>query len=134
MPLLVLLPLRRGSASAGLCLQSIELLVYALSHLLYLDEYCSVSLLVSTSFAAAKLHHIAGRSLLPTSEHSWSCLASTCLWYLLSPFFFLLSLLPPFVGNPWPDFRMYEMTTLARLPFRLGLGRVMDAIGYLQDS
>ncbi|KAK1694292.1 hypothetical protein QYE76_010989 [Lolium multiflorum] len=28
----------------------------------------------------------------------------------------------------------YEMTTLARLPFRLGLGRVMDAIGYLQDS
>nr|XP_051215822.1 uncharacterized protein LOC127333479 [Lolium perenne] len=25
-------------------------------------------------------------------------------------------------------------TTLARLPFRLGLGRVMDATGYLQDS
>ena len=28
-----------------------------------IDECCSVSLLVSTSFAAAKLHHIAGRSL-----------------------------------------------------------------------
>nr|XP_051197211.1 uncharacterized protein LOC127310589 [Lolium perenne] len=25
-------------------------------------------------------------------------------------------------------------TTLARLPFRLGLGRVMDVTGYLQDS
>ena len=25
-------------------------------------------------------------------------------------------------------------TTIARLPFRLGLGRVMDAAGYLQDS
>nr|XP_051206017.1 uncharacterized protein LOC127320997 isoform X1 [Lolium perenne] len=28
----------------------------------------------------------------------------------------------------------YKMTTLARLPFRLGLGRVMDVTGYLQDS
>ena len=53
-----------------------------------LDGCCSVSLLVSTSFAAAKLHHIAGQFLLPTGEHSRSCLASTCLWYLLSPFFF----------------------------------------------
>jgi hypothetical protein len=30
--------------------------------------------------------------------------------------------------------RYMEATTLARLPFRLGLGRVMDAIVYLQAS
>ena len=115
------------------CVVLISCYPYALSHLLCLDECCSVSLLVSTSFAAAKLHHIAGQFLLPTGEHSRSCLASTCLWYLLSPSFSFVSS-PPFVGNPWPDFRRFEMMTLARLPFRLGLGRVMDATGYLQDS
>ena len=83
--------LRRGKASAGFCLQSIELLAFALSHLLCLDECCSVSLLVSTSFAAAKLHHIAGQFLLPTGEHNRSCLASTCHLVLTLVF---LSLFP----------------------------------------
>ena len=131
MPLLVLLPLRRGNASARLCLQSIELLVYALSHLLCLDECCSVSLLVSTSFVAAKLHHIAEKYILPTGEHSRSSLAKYVPWYLLSPFF-LFCLFPLLSATLGPTFDMYEMTTLARLPFRLSLGRVIDTTGYLQ--
>ena len=46
-----------------------------------------------------------------------------------APFLFLLFF--PYVGLL---LNRFEMTTLARLPFRLGLGRVMDAIDYLQDS
>ncbi|XP_051224184.1 uncharacterized protein [Lolium perenne] len=39
------------------------------------------------------------------------------------------------VAGPPSGMKICSMkTTLARLPFRLGLGRVMDAIGYLQDS
>ena len=55
-------------------------------------------------------------------------------WYLRSAFFLFCLLLPlsSTVGPILLD--RYEMTTLARLTFRLDLGRVMDATGYLQDS
>ena len=87
--------LRRGNASAGFCLQSIELLAYALSHLLCYTNVI-VSLLVSSSFAAAKLHHIAGQFILPTGEHIRSSLASRCHWYLPSLSF-------SFSGKRWLD-------------------------------
>ena len=35
----------------------------------------------------------------------------------------------PFVGTPFVE-QVLRSTSLAGLPFRLGLGRVMDAIGY----
>ena len=86
--MLVLLPLRKGECIGWVMFAEYRTVsLCALSPSL-LDECCSVSLLVSSSFTAAKLHHIAGQFLLPTGEHSRSCLASTCLWYLLSPFFF----------------------------------------------
>jgi hypothetical protein len=39
--------------------------------------------------------------------------------------------LPPFSATDGPIFTGMGAMTLARLPFQLGLGRVMDAIVYL---
>jgi hypothetical protein len=50
-------------------------------------------------------------------------------WYSSSAFSLFLSAT---VGPILLD--RFEMTTLARLPFPLRLGRVMDATSYLQDS
>jgi hypothetical protein len=46
---------------------------------------------------------------------------------------YLLVLVSDFRRSRFED-RYMEATMLARLPFRLGLGRVMDAIVYLQAS
>jgi hypothetical protein len=42
--------------------------------------------------------------------------------------------LPHFSATDGPIFTGMEAMMLARLPFRLGLGRVLDAIDYLQAS
>lgn len=108
--------------------------LYALSYLLWVDGCCSVSLLVSTSFAAAKLHHIAGQFILSTGEHSRSCLASTCHWYLPSPFF-LFCLFSPFCRQPldrlsqvWDD--DVSKVTLPTWPGQ-GYGRHWLSLGLL---
>ena len=96
-----------------------------------------MSLLVfSASFAAAK--STIQPAILAMGEHS---LILVSLGTCRSPFLgthalllFLLSLSPPIPATDGQMLYTFEMTTLARLPFRLGLGRVMDAIVYLQDS
>ena len=89
----------------------------------------------SASFAAAK--STIQPAILAMGEHS---LILVSLGACQSPFLgthalllFLLSL-SPIPATDGPMLYRFEMTTLARLPFRLGLGRVIDAIVYLQDS
>ena len=55
---------------------------------------CSVSLLVSTSFAAAKLHHIAGRSLHRPPASTAGLVSKYVPLVLTLAFLSLLSLLP----------------------------------------
>ena len=59
-----------------------------------LDECCSVSLLVSSCFAAAKLHHIAGRSLHRPPASTAGLVSQVRAFGTYSRFSFLLSLLP----------------------------------------
>ncbi len=67
---------------------------------------CSVSLLVS-SFAAAKLHHIAGRSLHRPPASTAGLVSQVRAFGTYSRFSFSFVSPPPFVGNPWPDFDRY---------------------------
>jgi hypothetical protein len=52
-------------------------------------------------------------------------------WYSPSFFSFFFLFLSPFWATVDPIFTGMGATMLARLSFRLGLGRVMDAIVYL---
>ena len=96
-----------------------------------------MSLLVfSASFAAAK--STIQPAILAMGEHS---LILVSLGTCQSPFLgthalllLLLSLSPPIPATDGPMLYRFEMTTLAWESLRLGLGRDLDAIGYLQDS
>jgi hypothetical protein len=73
------------------------------------------------------------RACLRTSRTKaafWLCFIR--LEVLLSTLYLLL-LVSDFCQSRFED-KYMEATTLARLPFRLGLGRVLDAIVYLQAS